>query len=377
MRLPAGQPSKANRPPDLAIFGTTMALLVIGMVMVFSASYTTALREFGDPYYYIKRQLLWGVLGVIAMVVLMRIDYRKLRPLALPGLLVAVLLLALVLVIGTEVQGSRRWISLGFLSFQPSELGKVATINFIAALIAYLQGRIARFWQGFVFPLFVTGIVCGLILVEPDLGTSVALAATVGMMLFVGGANLWHLGGVGILGVVGGAYLVVTEPYRMKRITSFIDPWADPLKSGWNIIQSLYAIGSGGLYGLGLGQSRQKFAYLPEQYTDFIFSILAEELGFFAAAAVVLLYFIFAWRGCRVALHAPDLYGSMLAMGITGMIVLQAFINIAVATASMPVTGITLPLISAGGSSLTVTLASIGVLLNISRAAQGRGGAPR
>lgn len=365
-----GRNVTAKQPPDLVIFGTTLALLVIGVVTVFSASYTTALSDFGDPYHYIKRQLIWAVLGIGALLVTMQIDYRALRRFAFLGLIVSIVLLGLVLVIGSEVGGGRRWINLGPFSIQPSELAKVAMVNFMAAFIAAQGGRIRRFVQGFIAPMSIVGFVFLLILAEKDFGTAVAVAMNAVVMLFAGGANGWHLALIALSAAPGMWLLIKLEPYRWRRITAFINPWADPLDSGWNIIQSLYAIGSGGLFGLGLGAGRQKFAYLPEQHTDFIFAVLGEELGFIGAGTVVLLLFVFAWRGYRVALTAPDLFGSMLAVGLTSMIVLQALLNIGVVTGSLPVTGITLPLISAGGSSLLVTLAAIGILLNVSRAAK-------
>lgn len=365
-----GRRASPGRSPDLVLFGTTLALLVIGIVTVFSASYTTGLREFGDPYYYMKRQILWAALGVIALVIVMHVDYRVWRRWSVAGLLLAVLLLGLVLVIGTEAGGGRRWIRVGPLSMQPSELAKLAVVNFLAAYIAAQGGGIRRLFQGFLFPMAVVGFIFLLILAERDFGTSVALGLNAVVMLFAAGAQLWHLGLIALVAVPGLFLLIYLEPYRMRRITSFLNPWADPLGAGWNIIQSLYAIGSGGLFGLGLGAGRQKFAYLPEQHTDFIYAVLGEEMGFLGTATVALLFFVFAWRGYRTALRAPDLYGAMLAVGLTSMIVLQAFINMGVVTGSMPVTGITLPFISAGGSSLLVTLAAIGVLLNVSRAAE-------
>lgn len=357
----------AKQPYDLVIFGTTLALLVIGIVTVFSASYTTAQRDFGDPYYYIKRQMIWAVLGIGAMVVLMQVDYRIFRPLALPGLVLVIFLLGLVLVIGSEVGGGRRWINLGFMSFQPSELAKVALVNFLAAYIAAQGGAMRRFFSGFLLPMAITGFIFLLILAEKDFGTSVAVGLNAVVMLFAAGASMWHLSLIAVAAGPALALLIKLEPYRMRRITAFLNPWADPLDSGWNIIQSLYAIGSGGLFGLGLGAGRQKFAYLPEQHTDFIFAVLGEELGFIGTAGVLALLFVFAWRGYRVALLTQDLYGSMLAVGLTSMIVLQALVNIGVVTGSLPVTGITLPLISAGGSSLLVTLSAIGLLLSVSR----------
>ncbi|HET7559844.1 MAG TPA: putative lipid II flippase FtsW [Limnochordia bacterium] len=359
-----------RRKPDLILFAATVGLLVIGVVMVFSASYTTGLADFNDPYHYIKRQAMWAVIGVVAMVFVTRIDYRKFRAFALPGLIAAMALLALVLVVGNEVAGAKRWFDFGPVGLQPSELAKLAVINFTAGYIATMRGRIRTLWQGLLLPLGIVAIVFLLILLEPDFGTGVAVIGTATLMLFAGGTNLLYLALLGLSGLPVLGVLVWTKPYRMQRIVSFLDPWKDPLGAGWNVIQSLYAIGSGGLFGLGLGESRQKFAYLPEQHTDFIFAILSEELGFIGVCAVILCFLVLAWRGYRVALKAPDLYGSMLAVGITTMIVLQAILNIGVVSGSFPVTGVTLPLISFGGSSLTITLAGLGVLLNISRAAR-------
>ena len=360
-----------NRPeekrPDLVIFGAAVALLVIGLVIVFSASYSTAIREFGDPYHYIKRQLLWALIGITVMYVIQRIDYHAWRPLALPGLLVSLVLLVLVLAIGREAGGSKAWIDLGILGFQPSELAKLALINFTAAFIAFRRGGIRKFWSGLVPPLAVLAVTFGLIMLQPDFGTGVTIVGAIVIMLFGAGAHLGQLTAIGLSGLPALGLMIWLEPYRLRRITSFINPWKDPLDSGWNIIQSLLAIGSGGLVGLGLGQGRQKFSYLPEQHTDFIFSILGEELGFLGAALVIGLFFVLAWRGFRTALGAPDLYGSMLAVGITSIIVFQAMLNIGVATGSLPVTGITLPFLSVGGTSLLVTFAGLGILLNISK----------
>lgn len=356
--------------PDPLIYIATIGLVAIGLVAVFSASYTTAMREFGDPYYYIKRQSVWAVISLAAMFAMQRIDYRLLRPLALPGLLVAFGLLVLVVLIGVEVGGSRAWLDLGVMRFQPSEASKLAIINFMAAYVAFRKEGLRRFWSGLMPALAVLAIAFGLIMLEPDFGTAVAIAATVVIMLFAAGANLGHMIGIGLSGLPVLAFMVYTRPYRWRRITSFLDPWRDPLDSGWNVIQSLLAIGSGGLFGLGLGQGRQKFSYLPEQHTDFIFSVLGEELGFAGTMSVLALFFLLAWRGYRAGLRAPDLFGSMLAVGITTMLVFQAMLNIGVATGSLPVTGITLPFLSSGGSSLLASCTGVGILLNISKAAE-------
>lgn len=355
------------RMPDLVLFGTTLLLMTIGLIMVFSASSVMALAQTGDPYYYLKRQLLGVIVGTVGMLVVMRIDYRIYQRFANLGVAGACVLLILVLLMGAEISGSRRWINLGVVNVQPSELSKLAIVNFIAAYAAFRKQEIRSFLKGFLPPLLLVGINFGLIMLEPDFGTAVAIFGTAMLMLFASGARFLHLVAVGLLGIPAFGVLVWLEPYRMERILAFVNPWADPTDTGWNIIQSLLAIGSGGLFGLGLGNSRQKFFYLPEQHTDFIFSILGEELGFLGGIVVIFLIFLFAWRGLRIALRAPDFYGCILAVGITSMIVLQAILNIGVVTGSLPVTGMTLPFISFGSSSLVVSMVGVGILLNISQ----------
>lgn len=358
----------SERRSDYALLAVTLALLVIGIIMVFSSSYSTAKKETGDMYYFLKRQIMWAILGLLVLAVTARVDYRFWRQWAIPGYVLAAVLLGLVLVVGDETLGARRWIGLGFVTLQPSELAKLAVVNLLAAYIATYRASMRTFLHGIVIPFAPVVVVFGLIMLEPDLGTGVALLGTAALMLFGSGARLEYLLLLGLSAIPPAVWLIKREPYRMRRITAFIDPWADRDDSGWSIIQSLLAIGSGGLFGLGLGESRQKFSYLPEQQTDFIFAVLAEELGFVGSALVLLLFLAIAWRGYRAALKAPDMYGCALATGLTTMITLQAALNIAVVSALLPTTGITLPLISAGGSSLVATLAGIGVLLNISAA---------
>jgi len=353
--------------PDVVIFAAVVALLAIGILMVTSAASVTGLLQYGDPYYHVKRQLVWAVLGLAAMTVATRVDYRFYRLLVWPVLVIAFVSLVAVLFVGTEAGGARRWIGFGFFNVQPSEIMKYALINYLAYHAATARDKLRGFWQGLVPPLAVMGAAFVLVVLEPDFGTGVAMAATAFIVLFASGANVWHLAGVALLSVPGLAYLVYAEPYRMRRLLAFLDPWADRMDAGWNVVQSLLAIGSGGLFGLGLGEGRQKYLYVPEQHTDFIFAILGEELGFVGTSTVVLLFALLAWRGYRVALRAPDMYGCILAVGITTMIVFQALLNIGVVTGSLPATGITLPFISFGGSSLVVTLGAVGILLNISR----------
>lgn len=347
---------------------STLVLLSTGIIMVFSSSAITSAYNMGDAFYFLKRQLIWAGLGLAGMVILMGIPYTSWRQLAAPVLGVAVLLLILVLIGGVSAKGSSRWLGVGSLSFQPSELIKLAMVIFLAASLSSNPRWVeASFIQGLGPYLLLAGMVCGLILAQPDLGTAVAVAGTTYLMLMAGGANWRHLlllflGGLALVGVA-----IVVAPYRMARFTAFLNPWADPQGNGYQTIQSLLALGSGGPFGLGLGHGRQKLYYVPEKHTDFIFAILGEELGFIGAALVVIAFFVLLWRGFRTALNAPDAFGSLLAAGITTMIMFQALINMGVVTGLLPVTGITLPLVSYGGSSLIFTLAGIGILLNVSR----------
>jgi cell division protein FtsW len=358
-----------RKEPDFIILFTTMTLLAIGMVMVFSASAVIAMENRQDLYFHLRRQAFWSVLGLAAMIILSNYDYWKLKRWTNVTLLTSFILLLAVFIpgLGVEIYGAKRWIGIGGFTGQPSDLAKVALLLFASAFLARKDIRVGKFTEGPLPVLGVMGVFFGLILLQPDLGTAVAIAGTIMVIIFVAGMPLLQILLLGLSATPLLGYLMVSKPYRMRRLLSFRDPWADPLNTGYQIIQSLYALGPGGLFGVGLGRSRQKFFYLPEPHSDFIFAIIGEELGFIGAASVLLLFFLLLWRGFKVALMAPDLFGSLLATGITAMIGLQALMNIGVVTGSIPVTGINLPLISAGGSSLLFTMCSIGVLLNISK----------
>lgn len=355
--------------PDYILFYAVLALLGIGVVMVYSASAVSANVNFNDSYYFLKRQFVWAALGLVAMVFTMNIDYHVWQKFAKPILYLTIFLLVLVLVpgMGKVVNGARRWLGVGSIYIQPSEIAKLSMVLFMTFNLTKYQDRLKKFRGGLLPQLLILLLIFGLILKEPDLGTALSIAGTVFVMFFVAGARVFHLGSLAAVGVVGVTAAVLMEPYRLKRLIAFSDPWADPLDTGYHIIQSLYAIGSGGLFGVGLGRSREKFLYLPEPHTDFIFSILGEELGLIGTLTILTLFFLFAWRGLKIAMSAADVYGSVLATGLTTMILLQALMNIAVVTASMPVTGIPLPFLSFGGSALIFTLAGVGILLNISR----------
>lgn len=361
--------AKARSAPDVWMIVAIALILTIGLVMVYSASAVLAFHEFGDKFYYVKRQLIFAVLGVGALLFTMNANYLIWKNWAKAALLICFVLLIIVLIpgIGVVRGGARSWLGISSFGIQPSEFMKLAMILFLAKWLSEKQQTITLFTKGLLPPLGLVGLAFGLIMLQPDLGSGAVMVGAALILIFAAGARIGHLALLGSSGLLGLIALVIAEPYRMKRITGFLDPWADPLGTGYQIIQSLYAIGPGGLVGLGLGMSRQKFSYLPEPQTDFIFSIISEELGFIGGAALIILFMILVWRGIRTAISAPDTFGSLLAVGITGIVGVQVLINIGVVIGAMPVTGITLPLISYGGSSLTLLLTALGILLNISR----------
>jgi cell division protein FtsW len=361
--------AKARSVPDFWMIAATLGILAIGVVMVYSASAVAAFHDYGDPYYYVKRQLIFAVLGVVAMFAMMNVDYKLWRKWAVPALLICFGLLIIVLVPGVGVVrgGARSWLGIGSLGIQPSEFTKLAMILFMAKMLSEQQNKITQFTKGLLPPLAILGAAFALIMLQPDLGTGVVMIGAVLLIIYVAGARPAHIGGLGLVGLAGLVGLIAAAPYRLERITAFLDPWQDPQGAGYQSIQSLYAIGPGGLVGLGLGMSRQKYNYLPEPQTDFIFSILAEELGFIGGALLILLFLLLVWRGMRVAITISDPFGSLLATGIVGIIAVQVLINIGVVIGLLPVTGVTLPLVSYGGSSLTLLLTALGLLLNLSR----------
>lgn len=355
-------------PPDFILFITTLLLIGIGLVMVFSSSAVKANVQYGDAYLFFKRQLMWALIGLMAMIVVMKINYVRIKELALPLMILTLICLIVVLTpLGTDAHGSSRWLGVGFLRFTPSELAKLAMALFLARTLDANLEHMKSFKSGVLPYIILMALVCGLIMAQPDLGTSFAIAGTIFFMLLAAGARWSHLGVIALSGLAAIGVAIWKAPYRMERFIAFLNPWKYASDEGFQTIQSLYALGSGGLFGMGLGRSRQKFFYLPEQHTDFIFAILGEELGFIGVFVVLALFLLFAWRGFRIAINAPDSFGSLLATGLTTMIVFQAAINIGVVSGALPVTGITLPFISYGGSSLLFTMIGVGLLLNISR----------
>ena len=353
---------------DYMLLIPTLLLLGLGLVAIYSASSSLAAHELGDSHYYLKRQGLFCLLGLCFMIFAKNIPSTLYSKLVYPSLLISLVLLILLFVpgVGIKVSGASRWIRLGGLSFQPSELAKLSLAIYVAYSMAKKGPDMALFSRGFLPHLFVTGAFIILILLQPDLGTSIIIVCWLLILLFVGGANLLHLFSLSLLCIPIVLWLIWQADYRLKRWWAFINPWEDPQGLGFQIIHSFLAFGSGGIFGVGLGNSKQKLFYLPEPHTDFILSILAEELGLVGLTAIVILFCILIMRGIKIALDASDLYSSYLALGISSLIGLQVLINMGVVMGLLPTKGLTLPLISYGGSSLVVSLLGIGILLNIS-----------
>ncbi|MFP4661157.1 MAG: stage V sporulation protein E [Halanaerobiales bacterium] len=362
---------ESKQAPDYILFFVVITLMSIGLIMILSASSIRALADYKDSFYLFKHQLVWSLVGIGAMFGFMHIDYHLYQKHAMLILLITIVALVLVLIpgLGRVAGGSRRWINLGPIGIQPSEMAKLGLVIYLSAYFSKKGEKIKSFTDGLLPPIIVLGVICLLILMEPDLGTAVTIAGTFFIMIFSAGAKALHLFFLTLAGIPMLWFFIYSEPYRKERFLAFLNPWSDPLDTGYHIIQSLLALGSGGIFGVGLGQSKQKFLYLPEPGTDFIFAVIGEELGVLGTLLVLMLFFLFAWRGLKIASSVPDMFGSMMAVGITTMVIIQAIINIGVVTSSMPVTGITLPFISYGGTSLVIMLSAVGVLLNISRQA--------
>lgn len=359
-----------NNPIDYTLVITILLLLTIGLVMVLSASSPSALSESGDSYKYFSKQLIFAILGILAMCFISKIDYRFYQKFYKHAWWLSLILLVLVMLVGKEVNEAKRWIYItSTLSFQPSEIVKFLMIAFYAGILTKNRDHLGKFKEGFLRHILLVVPIIGLLLLQPHFSASIVIIAIVAVMMILAGCKFWHFlaigGGVGVPGLVG---LIILEPYRLTRVTTFLDPWKDATGTGWQVIQSLYAIGSGGLFGVGLGESKQKYLYIPEPHNDFIFSVLAEELGFIGCAFVIILFAIFIWRGVLIAMRAPDMFGSLIAVGITTLVAVQVILNIAVVTSSVPATGMPLPFFSYGGTALFILLCEMGVLLNISRA---------
>lgn len=361
-----------NNSIDFTLLVAVLLLLALGLIMVLSASSPSALSESGNSYQYFSKQLLFAVLGLFAMAVISKIDYRFYQKFYVHTIVISILLLGLVLVAGKELNGAKRWIYVTeTLSVQPSEIVKFLMIVFYAGFLTKRRDKLNKFGKGFIVTLLPLVPIIGLLLLQPHFSASIVIIGICSIMMIMAGCKFFHflISGL-VVGVPTITALVTTASYRLQRVVTFLDPWKDATGDGWQVIQSLYAIGSGGIFGVGLGESKQKFLYIPEPHNDFIFSILGEELGFVGCAIVIILFAIFIWRGIVIAMKAPDMFGSLVAIGIVSLVAIQVIINIAVVTSSMPATGMPLPFFSYGGTALFILLCEVGVLLNISRASK-------
>lgn len=366
-----------QKPFDFTLCITVFLLLALGIIMVLSASAPSALATTGNSYTYVIKQTIFAVVGVCLMFIISKIDYtiyKRFYKLAYWGSIIA---LALVVVpgIGVSVNGAKRWIDLGFGSFQPSEIAKIGLIVFYAAYLSEHRTELNTFVGGFIKPLaYLVPPIAILFFIQDHLSAAIIIIAIISIMMIMAGSKIRYFltvgitgGSLGLAGMLILAQVTGKGDFRLARLTTFLNPWADATDSGWQVIQGLYAIGSGGLFGVGLGESKQKYLYIPEPHNDFIFAVLAEELGFVGCVVVIALFAVFIWRGMLTAIKAKDCFGSLLAVGITSLIGLQAIMNIAVVTSSMPATGVSLPFFSYGGTALLILLCCVGVLLNISR----------
>lgn len=357
-----------KRDFDNVIFYTTITLVFIGIIMVFSASYVQSAFKHGDSYYFLKRNGIYALLGFFSMMAISNIHYEFWKRNAKKIGIISVILLILVLTpLGLKLNGARRWLGFGAFTIQPAEIAKFATIVITAKLIEIKYSKIKSLKEG-VLPLLIIPLVFFvLIMGQPNMSTAGTIILVTFVMIFVAGMNMKVVGGLFGAGIVAFFALALSSPYRLKRVLSFLDPFQDPLGDGYQVIQGLYALGSGGLFGMGLGKSQQKWFYIPEPQNDFIFAIIGEELGLVGCSVVILLFILLVYRCVIIALKCPDIFTCMMVIGIGAQIGIQAALNIAVATSSMPVTGVALPFISYGGTSLIIFMSAIGIVLNISK----------
>ena len=355
---------------DFYLFITVLSLLAFGLLMVLSASSESARYAGftnGDAYYFFKRQSMWAGISLVSMLFFSAFDYHNFGKLSVWGLGISGLLLTAVLIVGREISGGKRWIYIGPINFQPSEIAKIAIIIFFAYSLSQNPKILDKFWSGLVPYLGILGVVALLLMLEPHLSATVVIVLVGVIMLYVAGAKTGHLLAIALPALGAGLALIFSAEYRLSRVIAFMNPFDYKMDEGWQVIQSLYAIGSGKLFGLGFGNSRQKFLYIPEPHNDFIFSILCEELGLVGALLAIFLFAFLIIRGIMIAIKAKDSFGSLVAIGITAMIGIQVVINIAVVTSTMPVTGMPLPFFSYGGTALLMVMSCMGVMLNISK----------
>lgn len=360
-----------KNPLDFTLLITVFILLGLGITTVLSASSPTALSETGNSYKYVEKQIISAAIGIVLMFSLSKVDYKIWQKNYKVIFTVCIVLLFAVGILGVSSGGATRWLDLGFISFQPSEVAKVGVIIFYAAWLTKNKDKLKSVKEGFFVPWIMMIPMVGIVLImQNHFSATLVLCMLTAILMILSGCRIRYFIMFGVpLAIIGVAAIILAgQGFRMQRVLMFFDPWQDAKGKGWQIIQSLYAIGSGGIFGVGLGNSKQKYLYIPEPHNDFIFAVLAEELGFLGCAVVIILFAILIWRGMTISMKAPDMFGSLLAAGITSMIAIQVLINIAVVTASMPVTGMALPFFSYGGTSLMIILASVGILLSVSRA---------
>lgn len=369
LRWPDANATPRPRQGDRTILVLTVILIAIGVGMIYSASAVMAQKRFGDSTYFLRRQLLWCAVGLVLMLVVALQDHRSFRRWALPLLFLGLAGLVLVLLphLGVMVKGARRWLRIGLLTVQPAELAKVGVVLYLARYLARKGDRVGDFRWGFLPPLVVVGVILALIVVEPDLGTAAVIGLVTLSLLFVGGARPGHLGLMGMIALGALYVLIMRVPYRRQRVLSFLDPSSDPAGVGFQVTQSILALGGGGPFGVGLGEGRQKLFYLPEPHTDFVLAALGEELGFVGSAAVVLLLALFVAKGLAIAMAATDPFGRYLALGVTFLVGFHTLINVGVITGLLPTKGLPLPFLSYGGSSLVVNMIGTGILVSVSR----------
>lgn len=363
-----GKDNMADKQYDLVILLVTLVLVVIGTVMIYGSSSIMAMERFNDEYYFLKKQLVFVVLGLGAMILMSKISYHYLQKVAYLGILASLALLSLLLVpgFGVNVGGATRWLRLGAFSFQVTELVKVALVIFMAHFLTKKVEHIKEFFRVFLVPLTITFAIIGLIMLQPDFGTSVVIIAVMMFMFFLAGCRVVYMTALGFACIPPCIALIVYKSYRLERLLSFLDPWKDPSNSGFQIIQSFISFGSGGTFGVGIGNSMQKLFYLPEPHTDFILSVIAEEGGFIMVALVIILFTVLVVRGFIISIRSNDLFGTLLAGGLTIVIAMEAFINMACVMGLLPTKGLALPFLSYGGTSLIMSMAVVGILLNVS-----------
>lgn len=368
MRDSLFKPQKTGRM-DYTLAIVVFALIVLGLIMISSASVVISYERTGSNYFYLNRQLIFMAIGIVAMIVFSLIDYHLWRKLALPLMIAALVFLAIVLLpyFSSPSHGANRWIILGPFNFQPSEFAKLAIVIYLSGWLARRKDDIKSFTRGFLPFLLILAVVIFLVMREPDLGTMAIIAGSAAIVFFVAGASWIHV----VMGAASGILvifaLILSAPYRLNRFFAFLNPSSDPTGIGYQMKNAMIAVGSGGWWGLGFGNSRQKYLYLPEAHTDAIFAVIVEEIGFIRALSIVVLFVLLGFRGYKIAKEAPDDFGKFLATGITSWFILQAFINLAAILGLIPLTGVPLPFISYGGSSLIISLAAVGILLNISK----------